>query len=120
MYSHLTIRSSSRNSSGPEISRRYGICARKRHASMGPGSIDFRRASGRRDRPQVTQRTVVDGCAVRRPEGSVAGAKTHTGNFFQGQTNAIYTVTVSNSVSADPTSGVVTITEAPPPGLTLV
>ena len=32
----------------------------------------FRRASGCRDRPQVTEGTVVDGCAIRRPEGLFA------------------------------------------------
>jgi subtilase family serine protease len=47
-------------------------------------------------------------------------AKTHTGNFTQGQQNATYTVTVSNGASGGPTSGTVTVTETAPPGLTLV
>jgi hypothetical protein len=46
-------------------------------------------------------------------------SKTHTGDFTQGQNGATYTVTVSNSVSAAPTSGAVTVTETPPSGLTL-
>jgi hypothetical protein len=46
--------------------------------------------------------------------------KAHPGNFTQGQTNATYTVTVSNGASAGPTSGTVTVTENPPTGLTLV
>jgi uncharacterized repeat protein (TIGR01451 family) len=46
--------------------------------------------------------------------------KTHTGNFTQGQQNAVYTVTVSNAASAGPTSGTVTVTETAPSGLTLV
>ncbi len=46
--------------------------------------------------------------------------KTHTGNFTQGQNNAAYSVTVSNAANALPTSGAVTVTEAPPAGLTLV
>ena len=45
--------------------------------------------------------------------------KTHTGNFTQGQTNATYTVTVSNTGNA-PTSGTITVTETVPSGLTLV
>jgi Abnormal spindle-like microcephaly-assoc'd, ASPM-SPD-2-Hydin/Galactose oxidase, central domain/NHL repeat len=47
-------------------------------------------------------------------------AKSHTGNFTQGQANAAYTVTVSNAASAGPTSGAVTVTETLPSGLTLV
>ena len=47
-------------------------------------------------------------------------SKTHGGNFAQGQTNAIYTVIVSNNVDAVPTSGTVTVTELVPTGLTLV
>ncbi|MDR3738107.1 MAG: RHS repeat-associated core domain-containing protein [Terracidiphilus sp.] len=45
--------------------------------------------------------------------------KTHAGNFTQGQNGATYTVTVSNNVSAGPTSGSVTVTETIPTGLTL-
>jgi uncharacterized protein (TIGR03437 family) len=47
-------------------------------------------------------------------------AKTHTGSFARGQAGATYTVTVSNAASGGPTSGTVTVTEAPPSGLTLV
>ena len=46
--------------------------------------------------------------------------KTHTGSFTQGQTNVTYTVTVSNSASAGPTAGTVTVSEAVPGALTLV
>ncbi len=45
--------------------------------------------------------------------------KTHTGSFSQGQQGATYGVTVSN-LGKDATSGVVTVTETIPPGLTLV
>ncbi|HEY6389661.1 MAG TPA: hypothetical protein VIX89_00190 [Bryobacteraceae bacterium] len=45
--------------------------------------------------------------------------KSHTQNFTQGQKNAMYTVTVSNSANAGPTSGTVTVTESAPAGLTL-
>ena len=47
-------------------------------------------------------------------------AKTHVGNFTQGQQNAAYTVTVSNTAGAGPTTGLVTVTETAPSGLTLV
>ena len=47
----------------------------------------------------------------------LAVAKTHTGNFAQGQTGAIYTLTVTNSGTAS-TSGTVTVIDTLPPGLT--
>ena len=47
-------------------------------------------------------------------------SKTHTGNFTQGQSNAVYTVNVSNQAGAGPTIGIVTVTETAPTGLTLV
>jgi uncharacterized protein (TIGR03437 family) len=47
-------------------------------------------------------------------------AKTHTGSFTQGQTGATYSVTVSDGGTAGPTSGTVTVAEAPPSGLKLV
>ena len=46
--------------------------------------------------------------------------KTHSGNFTTGQTGATYTVTVSNLSTANATSGLVTVTENVPSGLTLV
>jgi uncharacterized protein (TIGR03437 family) len=46
--------------------------------------------------------------------------ETHTGSFTQGQTRATYTVTISNSTSAGPTNGTVTVTETVPTGMTLV
>jgi uncharacterized repeat protein (TIGR01451 family) len=42
---------------------------------------------------------------------------THSGNFYQGQTAATYTLTVTNT-GAGPTGGVVTVTDTLPPGLT--
>ena len=47
-------------------------------------------------------------------------SKTHSGNFTQGQSNAVYTVNVSNQAGAGPTIGIVTVTETAPTGLTLV
>ena len=44
-------------------------------------------------------------------------AKSHTGNFTQGQAGAIYSITVTNSGSAA-TSGTVTVTDTLPAGLT--
>lgn len=46
--------------------------------------------------------------------------KTHTGNFTQGQQGATYAVTVSNGAGKGPTTGVVTVTDTVPAGLTLV
>src|SRR5216684_16023 len=45
-------------------------------------------------------------------------AKTHTGNFTQGQVGATYTVTVSNTGSSA-TTGTVMVTETAPTGLTI-
>ncbi len=47
-------------------------------------------------------------------------AKSHMGNFTQGQQSAMYTVTVSNGANAGPTSGTMTVTDTIPAGLTLV
>jgi hypothetical protein len=47
-------------------------------------------------------------------------SKSHSGNFSQGQTGAAYSLTVSNSASAGPTNGTITVTESVPTGLTLV
>jgi len=44
--------------------------------------------------------------------------KSHTGSFTQGQTGAIYTLTVSN-VGTGPTSGTVTVSDSAPAGLTV-
>ncbi len=46
--------------------------------------------------------------------------KAHSGNFTQGQQNAVYGVMVSNAATVGPTSGIVTVTETLPSGLTLV
>ncbi len=47
-------------------------------------------------------------------------AKSHTGNFNLGQSNASYLLTVSNASGAGPSSGVVTVTDTVPTGLALV
>src|ERR1039457_3907819 len=47
-------------------------------------------------------------------------AKTHSGNFAQGQTGATYTVTVATPALTPATSGLVTVAENVPAGLTLV
>jgi uncharacterized repeat protein (TIGR01451 family) len=44
----------------------------------------------------------------------------HTGNFFQGQQNAYYTLTVNNNGGGNPTVGQVKVTETLPVGMTLV
>jgi uncharacterized repeat protein (TIGR01451 family) len=51
---------------------------------------------------------------------SLTIAKSHTGNFTQGQNGAAYTVTVSNQAGAGPTNSTVTVTETVPTGMTLV
>ena len=46
--------------------------------------------------------------------------KSHSGTFTQGQANVTYTVTVSNAAGTAATSGLVTVTDNLPAGLTLV
>ena len=50
----------------------------------------------------------------------LAIASTHSGSFTQGQSNAVYSVTVSNASGDGPTNGTVTVTETLPTGLSLV
>jgi uncharacterized protein (TIGR03437 family) len=45
---------------------------------------------------------------------------THTGNFYQGQQNASYTLTITNNGGGNPTVGTVTVTNTLPAGMTLV
>ena len=47
-------------------------------------------------------------------------AKTHTGNFTQGQQNATYLLNVSNASGAGPTNGTVIVSETIPSELTLI
>ena len=82
--------------------------------------------------PQVNQAAVSGGGSVSAnatdsttlvPAGtppSLKIAKTHSGNFAQGQQNATYTLTVSNGPTAGPSTGTVTVTDTIPSGLTLV
>jgi len=44
----------------------------------------------------------------------------HTGNFYQGQQNAFYTLTITNNGGGNPTVGQVKVTETVPIGMTLV
>jgi uncharacterized protein (TIGR03437 family) len=44
----------------------------------------------------------------------------HVGNFYQGQQNAFYTLTITNNGGGNPTNGLVTVTETLPTGITLV
>lgn len=54
------------------------------------------------------------------PQPILSIAKSHPGNFAKGQQNVFYTLTVSNSPAAGPSSGTVTVTDTLPAGLTLV
>jgi len=54
------------------------------------------------------------------PQPILSISKTHSGNFEQGQESVTYTITVSNSIEGGPTSGIVTVADTLPAGLTLV
>jgi uncharacterized repeat protein (TIGR01451 family) len=64
----------------------------------------------------ATLHTASDPTTINPGPPVLAATKTHNGNFSQGQTGAIYTVTVSN-VGGLPTAGPVNVDEMPPPGL---
>ena len=61
----------------------------------------------------ATDSTIID----KKPDLTIS--KTHTGDFFQGQTNATYTVTVSNIGGAN-SAGTITVTDTLPTGLSFV
>jgi uncharacterized repeat protein (TIGR01451 family) len=88
----------------------------------GNGTITFTASPN----PGTTPRIASLALAGFRVDITQAGApllnvlKTHSGNFAPGQTNAIYTVKVSNSAGFGPTSGTVTVTDILPSGLSLV
>ncbi len=68
----------------------------------------------------TSSRSALPAFTVCNAQSCLSILQTHIGNFTQGQSNAIYAVTVSNQVGANPTSGTVTVTETVPLGLTLV
>jgi uncharacterized repeat protein (TIGR01451 family) len=47
-------------------------------------------------------------------------SSSHPSNFYQGQQNASYTLTITNEGGGNPTVGLVTVTETLPTGITLV
>jgi hypothetical protein len=54
------------------------------------------------------------------PAAQLGIAKSHSGNFAAGQLGATYTINISNGASAGPTSGLVTVTENPPSGMSVM
>jgi uncharacterized repeat protein (TIGR01451 family) len=85
--------------------------------------------AGNATSPQVNQVTVSGGGDINGNNNSASDstiivqlpdltiAKSHTGNFFQGQVGAVYNVTVTNS-GTGPTSAAVTVSDTLPAGLT--
>jgi len=65
-------------------------------------------------------RTANDNTTINPSAASLSIAKSHTSNFTQGQNGATYTIVVSNAAGVGPTSGIVTVTETVPAGMTLV
>ena len=61
-----------------------------------------------------TGNTATASINVQAPDLTIA--KSHTGNFFQGQADATYNLTVSN-IGASPTAGTVTVTDTLPAGI---
>jgi uncharacterized repeat protein (TIGR01451 family) len=69
------------------------------------------------DTTQSTTDNAPATASVTIPPPDMTVAKSHTGNFSQGQTGATYSITVTNSGSA-PTSAAVSVTDTLPSGLT--
>ena len=88
-------------------------------ASNAPASVtNTATVSGGGD-TTLANNTASDGTTI--SAASVADlriAKSHTGNFSQGQTGASYTLTASNGTGSGPSSGTVTVTDTLPTGLT--
>jgi uncharacterized membrane protein len=63
--------------------------------------------------------TASDVTNILTPQPVLSIAKMHSGNFTQGQNGATYSVTVSDTAGAGPTSGPVTMTETAPQGMAL-
>jgi uncharacterized repeat protein (TIGR01451 family) len=61
--------------------------------------------------------TAEDPTIIIPPQPDLSIEKTHSGNFMQGQTGAIYVITVTN-IGSEPASGTVTVTDTIPAGLT--
>ena len=66
--------------------------------------------------PETVTATFTTAAQRRRPP-VLTISKTHVGNFTVGDTGDTYTVTVSNTAGAGPTSGTVTVTDTIPSGL---
>ena len=64
--------------------------------------------------------TATDSTTITAVTASLSITKSHIGNFLQGQSGAAYTITVTNTAIGGSTSGLVTVTDTLPPGLTLV
>jgi hypothetical protein len=67
--------------------------------------------------PNGTMRFVTAGFVTSTP--LLAISSTHTGNFIQGDIGDVYTVVVTNISGAPTTTGLVTVTENPPTGLSV-
>jgi hypothetical protein len=92
----------------------------------GNGSVGFSVAGVGLDQPTAVGYLLVAGRVVTitqtglSPTPLLTITKSHSGNFTQGQQNAMYTVLVSNTANTGTTSGTVTVTESVPPQLGLV
>jgi len=84
-------------------------------AANAPASVTNSVAVSGGGETNTSNNTDTDPTTVVQPDLTVA--KSHSGNFTQGQTGAQYTVTVTNSGTAS-TSGTVTVTDTLPAGLT--
>ncbi len=67
--------------------------------------------------PNGTTRLITAGFVTTVPLLTIS--KSHTGNFVQGDIGDIYTVMVTNTSGAPSTTGLVTVTETPPSGLSV-
>lgn len=100
------------NSSYPPISLTVNVAS-----SAGPLVVNSVTVSGGGD-TNTLNNAATDSTRITPPPSDLTITKSHTGNFQQGQFNAAYTVTISNS-GQGPTSGTVTVVDTLPTGLTL-
>src|SRR5262249_50787640 len=85
-------------------------------AGNAPASVTNTASVSVAGEPNTANNTASDPTAIT-PVPDVRVTKTHTGAFTQGQTGALYTLTVSN-IGGDSTTGTVTVVDTLPASLT--
>jgi uncharacterized repeat protein (TIGR01451 family) len=85
----------------------------------GEDRVEFSNVPGNSYLPAQLPFSIAPSTSVAPDPAFLSISKTHRRSFARGQTNAAYSITVSNAIGAGTTVGMVTVTETIPSGLTL-